>query len=151
MARNYIIGCCLALCLINTYATFSIYMPRCALDLSKDHSEINYTLANFGHTPYGLSVVGELVVPLDKTFCDLDTKEDFKTINDDVKKFMLIKRGGCKFTQKVRNAQKHGADFVIIYDSIKTTKPNVIMANDGFGHLVDIPSIFITLSDGEKL
>lgn len=30
---------------------------------------------------------------------------------------MLIKRGNCKFTQKVLNAQKLGADYVIIYDN----------------------------------
>ena len=64
---------------------------------------------------------------------------------------MLIKRGGCKFTQKARNAQEHGADFVIIYDDKDTERPNVIMSNDGFGHLVNIPSIFVSSSDGKNL
>lgn len=66
----------------------------------------------------------------------------------DVKKFVLIKRGNCKFTKKILNAQKKGADMVIIYDNEKTATPNVIMSNDGHGHLINIPSIFISNSDG---
>ena len=68
-----------------------------------------------------------------------------------MKKFVLIKRGGCKFTKKILNAQKRGADMVIIYDNVKTLSPTVIMANDGHGHLVDIPSIFISNDDGERI
>ena len=68
-----------------------------------------------------------------------------------MKKFLHIKRGNCKFTKKILNAQRRGADMVIIYDHEKTLSPNVVMANDGHGHLVDIPSIFISNADGEKI
>jgi len=64
---------------------------------------------------------------------------------------MLIKRGTCKFTQKVLNAQKLGADFVIIYDNETTSKPTVIMKNDGHGHLITIPSAFVSGEDGLKI
>jgi hypothetical protein len=64
---------------------------------------------------------------------------------------MLVKRGICKFTQKVLNAQKLGADFVIVYDNETTIKPQVIMKNDGHGHLVSIPSTFISGHDGDNL
>jgi len=37
--------------------------------------------------------------------------------SDGAKIFMVVKRGNCKFTQKVLNAQKIGANFVIIYDN----------------------------------
>lgn len=30
---------------------------------------------------------------------------------------ILVKRGGCKFTEKVINAQRLGADLIIIYDN----------------------------------
>ena len=36
----------------------------------------------------------------------------------------------------------------IIYDNDTSTAPDVVMANDGHGHLVDIPSIFISNADG---
>ncbi len=64
---------------------------------------------------------------------------------------MLIKRGNCKFTQKVLNAQKLGADFVIIYDNEKTQKPHIVMKNDGHGHLVSIPSTFVSGVDGDNI
>lgn len=64
---------------------------------------------------------------------------------------MLIKRGDCKFTKKIINAQKLKMDFVIVYDNEQTKQPNIIMANDGFGHLVDIPAIFISYYDGIAL
>ena len=67
---------------------------------------------------------------------------------DDVKTFILIKRGGCKFTKKILNAQHKGAHMAIIYDNDTSTSPDIVMANDGHGHLIDIPSIFISNADG---
>lgn len=40
---------------------------------------------------------------------------------------------------------------VIIYDNEITSSPNIIMSNDGHGHLIDIPSVFISNADGEKI
>lgn len=37
---------------------------------------------------------------------------------------------------------------VIIYDNEKSSVPNVIMSNDGHGHLINIPSVFISNFDG---
>ena len=64
---------------------------------------------------------------------------------------MLVKRGTCKFTQKVLNAQKLGADFVIIYDNETSTRPHIVMKNDGHGHLVSIPSAFVSGTDGKNI
>ena len=64
---------------------------------------------------------------------------------------MLIRRGGCKFTKKIIAAQKLNNDLAIIYDNSTTATPNVIMVNDGHGHLVDIPSVFISGLDGDNL
>lgn len=63
----------------------------------------------------------------------------------------MKRRGGCKFTQKVINAQNLGADLIIIYDDEPGDKPTVIMKNDGHGHLAEIPSLFISNTDGENL
>lgn len=40
---------------------------------------------------------------------------------------------------------------MIIYDNEITSSPNIIMSNDGHGHLIDIPSVFISNADGEKI
>ena len=61
---------------------------------------------------------------------------------------ILVKRGGCKFTEKVINAQKLGADLIVIYDNETGILPSVIMKNDGHGHLARIPSLFISNTDG---
>lgn len=64
---------------------------------------------------------------------------------------LLVKRGTCKFTEKVINAQNLGADLVLIYDDHEGSTPSVIMKNDGHGHLAEIPSLFISNADGENL
>jgi exopolysaccharide biosynthesis predicted pyruvyltransferase EpsI len=68
-----------------------------------------------------------------------------------MKRFILIKRGGCKFTKKILNAQKRNYELAIIYDNDDASAPDVVMTNDGHGHLVDIPSIFISNADGKNL
>jgi hypothetical protein len=62
-----------------------------------------------------------------------------------------VKRGECKFTEKVINAQNLGADLIIIYDDRLGDNPSVIMKNDGHGHLAEIPSLFISNKDGINL
>ena len=49
---------------------------------------------------------------------------------------MIIRRGECKFTKKIMLAQNLNINLVIIQDNETSTKPNVVMANDGHGHLV---------------
>ena len=64
---------------------------------------------------------------------------------------MLIKRGECKCVEKVINAQKLGADLAIIYDEDNGDELRVIMKNDGHGHLAEIPSLFVSQTQGETL
>lgn len=65
----------------------------------------------------------------------------------DTDNFLIIKRGNCKFTLKAKNAQELGYSLAIIYNN-HPGQNDMIMANDGFGHLVDIPAIFISEKDG---
>lgn len=58
-----------------------------------------------------------MIVPSDEKYCSVNENETFRTKNDDIKKFMLIKRGDCKFTKKIINAQKKGIALVIVYDN----------------------------------
>ncbi len=115
--------------------SLQVYMPQCAVN--ELPNPINYTLANFGHILYGRTVIGELVIPNNAEFCNFEETDNFANLkSEDVKKFVIIKRGGCKFTKKILNAQKRGADLVIVYDNQVGIAPNVIMSNDGHGHLI---------------
>lgn len=51
---------------------------------------------------------------------------------------------------KAENAQNIGAKMVIIADNINETN-KIIMADDGRGRLIHIPSLFINFEDGQKL
>ena len=62
----------------------------------------------------------------------------------------MIERGSCKFTLKARNAEKLGYSLAIVYND-HYGRTDMLMANDGFGHLVDIPAIFISKEDGEYI
>ena len=79
---------------------------------------------------------------------------------------LMIDRGGCTFTQKVRNAQRVGAAGVIIADSTclcsvgdschsdpgkdcEVREP--IMADDGSGNDISIPSFLMFKQDADKV
>jgi hypothetical protein len=69
---------------------------------------------------------------------------------------IMIRRGHCPFTKLVHVARKKGAHAVIIVDredSELTAKDmhRVILADDGSGEDIDIPSIVISKEDGARL
>lgn len=125
--------------------------------------------ATFGAPYYGQRVLGRLVwgepknsshctekdydIPLDVD--DHDTQSQFS--NKKLINIVMVRRGLCSFVRKVYVAQEHkGAHAVIIVDkegSLLTTEDiqNIIMADDGYGELVHIPSILISSYDGSKL
>jgi hypothetical protein len=61
----------------------------------------------------------------------------------------LIRRGGCSFVTKVRNVQGAGAVAAIITNQVSDTP--IPMGDDGTGRDIDIPSVMIGLSDGDKI
>merc|ERR1719247_3278063 len=73
-----------------------------------------------------------------------------------VRKIFVLRRGMCTFVSKVKVAEKKGADAVIIVDKADSTKTaeeiqNLIVADDGYGVNVKIPSILITNKEGQFL
>jgi len=66
-------------------------------------------------------------------------------------RFLLALRGDCTFVRKVHNAQEEGAKLAIIMDDRIEKTQNIIMANDGQGNHLKIPSIFINEDDGESI
>ncbi len=93
--------------------------------------------------------------------CTTDVKPHWKSPF-----ILLVDRGGCSFVQKVRNAQHAGAAAVVIADNtcqcshekVCTPEANTqceqhepIMADDGSGYDITIPSVLIFKQDADPL
>ena len=124
-----------------------IYTPT-SLISEFPSSSIRYSLANFGHIPYGRTLIGPLKLsnPLDACSpINLEAKEENES------PFLLIKRGNCTFVTKVKYAQLLGAKIAIIMDDKDQASEEITMMDDGYSYSLRIPSIFIEKTDGEKL
>ncbi|CAE7250717.1 BP80 [Symbiodinium pilosum] len=125
--------------------------------------------ATFGAPFYGDVVMGRLVYGQSKhedVYCskddyDIPDPETFQTEGSSFRKvkllnIVMVRRGKCSFTTKVRVAQAKGAHAVIIVDredSPLTAEKlaDIIVADDGFGSNVYIPSVLISKEDGQEL
>ena len=73
---------------------------------------------------------------------------EFKHDEDsDLSPIVMIDRGNCTFVTKVRNIEKVGAKMAIICDNKPESSENVIMADDGSGSAINIPSFIIRKRD----
>mmetsp|Transcript_33208 Transcript_33208/g.23942 ORF Transcript_33208/g.23942 Transcript_33208/m.23942 type:complete len:97 (+) Transcript_33208:333-623(+) len=63
----------------------------------------------------------------------------------------MIDRGDCTFVTKVRNAQKIGVKFVIIADNTREYTEELVMADDGTGDTITIPSMIIRKSSADMI
>ena len=69
-----------------------------------------------------------------------------------VSPFMIAARGGCSFVTKVRNMEEIGVAVGIVVDNNgEEDITNIVMADDGTGAGIRIPSMLISKTDGEKL
>lgn len=64
-------------------------------------------------------------------------------------KIVLIKRGGCLFNLKVKNAQLAGAKAVIVMDSIANNPVRLSMSSTGLLGIT-IPAVFVTKEIGDS-
>jgi len=141
-------------------AQIKILTPRSlALQFPKGH--IEGSTATFGAPFYGDSVLGKLswanskglahCTDKDYKLDGLKSKPHGKLIN-----IVMVRRGRCSFTRKVKIASEKGAHAVIIVDreDSKLTAADmhrIIVADDGFGDKIRIPSILISKEEGAKL
>lgn len=65
-------------------------------------------------------------------------------------KIVLIKRGGCFFSNKVKNAQDAGALAVIVTDTVPNNPVRLSMSSTGLLGIT-IPAVFITKEIGDEL
>ena len=66
-----------------------------------------------------------------------------------MKPIVLVDRGNCTFVTKVRNIEKLGVHLGIIADNMAEITENLIMADDGTGSSVNIPSFIIRKGDAD--
>ncbi len=65
-------------------------------------------------------------------------------------KIVLIRRGNCNFSNKVKNAQDAGALAAIVYDTVVNNPTRLSMSSTGLLGIT-IPAIFISREKGESL
>lgn len=138
------------------YSKLTVYSPTSLRNkINKDKGTIHSSVANFGHIPYGHSIIG-------KVWYDEENKNgchNFKlNITGDgdpdntPSPIVLVERGGCSFVKKVRNIEHAGGSLAIIIDNKKgEIVEQVIMVDDGTGSGIKIPSMLISQGDGKKL
>jgi hypothetical protein len=156
----------------NVSSRLMIHIPHSLFkEEGYDHRE-----ALFGVPPYGGSIA-QNVYYADSDLCDptVDTRAGFPARDVDGSGQMapwpspyilMVDRGNCTFVKKVRNAQRSGAAGVVIADntclcsdqdcmneselpSCETTEP--IMADDGSGADISIPSFLMFKRDADKV
>lgn len=137
-------------------STVKVQLPK---DLVRaagyDHRE-----ALFGIPPYGGSIEENVI------YAEMDMCTPYSNSHWKPPFILLIDRGGCTFVQKVRNAQHAGAAAVVIADNtclcsqdhVCTPEPNTecekhepIMADDGSGFDVTIPSVLMFKQDADPI
>lgn len=140
-----------------------------AKSLEATHGRIQGSTATFGAPFYGDRVLGRLVYGESKGHhhCE-DTDYEVpaldvvhgsaSTSHDQVRliNIIMVRRGECSFVTKVKVARGKGAHAVIIVDREDSSLTshdlqNIIVADDGFGGRIRIPSILISKYDGESL
>mmetsp|Transcript_21507 Transcript_21507/g.46625 ORF Transcript_21507/g.46625 Transcript_21507/m.46625 type:complete len:550 (+) Transcript_21507:166-1815(+) len=144
-----------------------VIMPK---DLRKPGDGYDHRDALFGIPPYGGSIQQQVIYTGD-TFCgsELNKKKAYPHHKGEWKTpfILMVDRGDCTFVQKVRNAQKNGASAVLIADDMclcdrQTCKPDEeageycevdepIMADDGSGSDISIPSFLVFKEDADEI
>jgi len=170
MSFQQLIWCVVAIsCFGDVIAQVRVIGPDSLVkSLGKANTHIQGSTATFGAPFYGDRVLGRLVwgestghhhchdddyelPPLDKISSDSKSNDQVRLIN-----IVLVRRGECSFVTKVKVASKKGAHAVIIVDREDSTLTshdlqNMIVADDGFGDRISIPSILISNTDGAHL
>ena len=65
--------------------------------------------------------------------------------------FILVKKGSCSITQKVRNIEEAGGHVAIIMDDKDENVEELFLADDGHEGDISIPAIIISQTDGNKI
>jgi hypothetical protein len=87
---------------------------------------------------------------LDPTFSGHSACQEVTNAFDLDQKIVLVRRGGCFFSNKVKRAQDAGALAVIMMDSIPNNPQRLSMSSTGILG-INIPAVFVTKEIGDVL
>ena len=155
MKTNFIIQ--LILLIYNLYiinCDITIIGPK-ELSLKFNYKPIEMAFDKIGKSSYDFYTRGELF--LDPNNVNNDACQAFPYVTrignqfQESFKILLVKRGGCSFVQKARNAQRGGYSMIIIVNNMQTKIKNIIMSDDGSGNDINIPIIMISQNDGTTI
>lgn len=144
---------------IYTYQEVQVLSPA---DLSSQFPNglITASPALFGIPDYQTTIHGQVLYAVDAngqhTLCStLDKqKTGFDKLGSMASVILLVDRGGgCTFTQKVRIAENSGAvvSVIAVDDRDEWAGRLPLMADDGTGSKIAIPSVLISKQDGDKI
>jgi len=105
--------------------------------------------AMFGVPSYTTSITGNVIYATEGDFdgCDPLDNSAWPTTGPLI---IMVDRGNCTFVSKVRNVQTSSGVAVIIVDNVEETWLPY-MADDGTGADISIPSMLITMDDGQLI
>jgi len=112
---------------------------------------IKNSLANFGNPPYGTMMLGRVFLPREGQELACEPLSPIDWVDDpdpDNSPILMVDRGVCSFTVKVKNAQNIGARAVVVVDNIDEDVDRIIMSDNGAGGNLYIPSLLISMDDG---
>ncbi|CAJ1374764.1 unnamed protein product [Effrenium voratum] len=148
-------------------AQLQVVAPKAlARQFEATHGMVYGTTATFGTPDYSQRVLGQLLwaeskgkdycEPGDYSLPDSRPPKGSEVAKEMLKKVLLVRRGRCTFVTKVRIAEEKGAHAVVVVDKETSTKTSediqrTVMADDGWGDSVKIPSILLSKFDGQKL
>lgn len=116
----------------------------------KDFEYLNYSLAHFGVVPYGATILGYAHFdPQNEDGCKRGSLEKFNA--DDLQPIVIVRRDGCDFIDKTKNAQMAGAAMLIIVDSKQENVGNLNAIADHDGSKSKIPTVLIEKEIGEEI
>lgn len=162
------------LCLsVPSNAQIKVMSPQWLVGQFPNHGKIQGSTSTFGAPFFGDDVIGKLVYGESTSGHQHCTADDYTLPDQDTEaavalrgfsensegrliNIVVVRRGKCSFTQKVKVAYEKGAHAVIIVDREDSdltwqSLQNVIVADDGYGEEIHIPSILISKQDGAAL
>ena len=138
--------------------SITIVSPDTLITSLNNKNKLDLEFSSFGKIPFNFYARGEIILSNENNdyACEkLNNIISTNESNDNKIKtnfiILLLKRGICTFVTKVRNAQKIGANMVIIINDNDEEIHNLIIADDGTGNDIYIPSAIISKKDGDKI
>jgi hypothetical protein len=145
------------LLLLLTAAEIYVFSPdqlKREFQAKRTSGAIKSTLANFGNPPYGTIMLGMVFLPdqHQELACEQLTRIDWVDEQDPSSSpVLMVDRGTCHFSLKVKHAQNIGARAVIIVNDRDEDIDSVIITDNGAGGNLYIPTFLISQADGELI